>query len=104
MPELPEVEVLARHLAPLVRGKTIRDVLVRREKILRPTSAKELSRKLVGAKFLQLRRRGKYLLFTLRAPRQKNPLRLLGHLGMTGKMYLLAADAPLPKHAAVVLG
>ena len=104
MPELPEVEVLTRHLAPLLRGKTIRDVEVRREKVLRPTSARELNRKLRGAKFLQLRRRGKYLLFTLRAPQQRAPLRLLGHLGMTGRMYLLAAEAPLPKHAAVVLG
>jgi len=104
MPELPEVEVLARHLEPLVRGKTIRDVLVRRERVLRPTTARELSLKLRGAKFLQLRRRGKYMLFTLQAPKRKAPLMLLGHLGMTGKMYLLAADAPLPKHAAVVLG
>jgi formamidopyrimidine-DNA glycosylase len=28
---------------------------------------------------------------------------LLGHLGMTGRMYLLPANAPLPRHAAVVL-
>jgi formamidopyrimidine-DNA glycosylase len=31
-------------------------------------------------------------------------LTLVGHLGMTGRMYLLPAQAPLPKHAAVVLG
>ena len=28
---------------------------------------------------------------------------LVGHLGMTGRMYLLPAKARLPKHAAVVL-
>ena len=104
MPELPEVEVLARHLAPLIRGWTIREVNVRREKILAPTTVRELKKKLRGAKFVRLARRGKYLLFTLRVPKQKSPLTLLGHLGMTGRMYLLSAAAPLPKHAAVVLG
>ncbi|HEX7470010.1 MAG TPA: DNA-formamidopyrimidine glycosylase family protein, partial [Verrucomicrobiae bacterium] len=66
MPELPEVEVLARHLAPLIRGWTIREVDVRREKILAPTTVRELKKKLRGAKFVRLTRRGKYLLFTLR--------------------------------------
>ena len=28
---------------------------------------------------------------------------MVGHLGMTGRMYLLPAKAPLPRHAAVVL-
>ena len=28
---------------------------------------------------------------------------MLGHLGMTGRMYLLPPETPLPKHAAVVL-
>src|SRR5438477_587469 len=34
MPELPEVEVLARHLAPLLRNQTIRTVEIRRAKVL----------------------------------------------------------------------
>jgi formamidopyrimidine-DNA glycosylase len=103
MPELPEVEVLARHLAPLVRRRTIRDVDVRRPKILAPTSPAEFTRTLRGATFLGLRRRGKYLLFELRAANRRGPLTLVGHLGMTGRMYLLASGASLPKHAAVVL-
>jgi len=37
MPELPEVEVLKRHLAPLLKGKVVRDVAVRKAKVLRPT-------------------------------------------------------------------
>src|SRR5262249_32281920 len=32
----------------------------------------------------------------------RKPFTLLGHLGMTGRMYLLPPDAPLPKHAAVI--
>ena len=66
MPELPEVEVLSRHLRPLLRGWTIRAVEVRRQKVLQPTSAAQFKKILRGAEFLGLRRRGKYLLFELR--------------------------------------
>lgn len=103
MPELPEVEVLVRYLAPLLRNRTIRDIEVRRPRVIAPTSIRTLRRSLHGAEFTGLNRRGKYLLFTLRSPNRIEPLELLGHLGMTGRMYLLPASAELPKHAAVVL-
>jgi len=103
MPELPEVEVLVRHLEPLLRNKIIRAVLVRRSKVLRPTSTRRFANALRGAKFTGLSRRGKYLLFALRPAGQPGTLLVVGHLGMTGRMYLLPAEAALPKHAAVVL-
>lgn len=103
MPELPEVEVLARHLRPLLRGKTIRAVAVGREKVLRPTSVARFKKDLLGAKFLKLERRGKYLLFELRSKNSRESIHLLGHLGMTGKMFLAPKKESLPKHAAVVL-
>jgi hypothetical protein len=37
MPKLPEVEVLVRHLAPLIRNRKIRNAQVRRAKVLAPT-------------------------------------------------------------------
>jgi formamidopyrimidine-DNA glycosylase len=103
MPELPEVEVLARHLRPALRGKTVRRVQVRRAKVIRPTTESELRRALVGAKFKSLERRGKYLLFSFHSPALRNEIILLGHLGMTGRMYVAPKEQPLPKHAAVVL-
>lgn len=103
MPELPEVEVLVRHLRPLLQGKTIHGVQVRRQRVLGRTSARQLGRTLRDAKFLQLSRRGKFLLFTLCKGAQTNTVLLVGHLGMTGRMYLLPAGAPLPKHTAIVL-
>jgi len=103
VPELPEVEVLTRHLCPALRGKTIRDVRVHRAKSTRPTSARALRGKLVGAKFISVTRRAKYLIFQLKPPRRE-PFTLLGHLGMTGRMYVQPATAPLPKHAAVTFG
>ena len=102
VPELPEVEVLKRHLAPLLRGKTVRGVAVRKAKVLRPTTEPELRTALLGAKFMGLERRGKYLIFTLRRGRAR-PFTVTGHLGMTGRMFLQPATAALPKHAVVVL-
>ena len=103
MPELPEVEVLVRHLAPMLEGKTIRGVQVRRERVLWPTTEAGLKRELRGAKFVGVIRRGKFLLFTLRRSTGRSTFTLLGHLGMTGRMFLQPVNAPVAKHAAVVL-
>ena len=103
MPELPEVEILVRHLRPLLRGRTIRAVEVRRPEVLQPTRPAEFKRRLIGARFLDVTRRGKYLLFQMRAKAARAEFTLLGHLGMTGRMYLAAKHLPLAKHAAVIL-
>lgn len=103
MPELPEVEVLVRHLRHRLPGKTIRSVSVRRPRVIRPTSAARLQRALRGATFTRITRRGKYLVFELARAGDSARRTLVGHLGMTGRMYLLPRAAPLPKHAAVVL-
>lgn len=103
MPELPEVEILVRHLQPLLVGKSIRRLHVLREKVVRPSRVADLERELTGATFRDVTRRGKYLVFCLRRKRAADPLSLLGHLGMTGRMYLQPAREPWPRHAAVVL-
>jgi len=103
MPELPEVEVLARHLRPLLIGKRVRTVTIHRTRVLGRTSAGHLQRALRGAKFAGLARRGKYLIFELKQPGAQKPLPLVGHLGMTGRMYLIGKKSALPKHAAVVM-
>src|SRR5579862_9812391 len=103
MPELPEVEILVRHLAPLLRGRKVHDVEVRRPKVVRPTSERELKKALRGGTFTTLTRRGKYLVFELQTSAKKPPVTLVGHLGMTGRMYLLPKTNALPKHTAVVL-
>ena len=103
MPELPEVEVLARHLRPLLVGKIIREVEVRREKVLFPTATSRFKKVLRNAKFIGLQRRGKYLLFELRPLDARKTILLLGHLGMTGRMFLAPKKALPPKHTAVIL-
>jgi formamidopyrimidine-DNA glycosylase len=103
VPELPEIEVLARHLRPLLRGKIIRGVDVRRAKVLSPTAPRQFRRILLSAKFTGLSRRGKYLLFQLHSQSVAPTVTLLGHLGMTGRMFLARKNVRQPKHAAVVL-
>ena len=100
MPELPEVEVLVRYLDPILKGKVIRGVKVHRAKSIRPTVVGTFSKRLTGSKILGVRRRAKYLLFNLSKGDSK-PYILLGHLGMTGRMYVQRAGQGLPKHAAV---
>jgi len=103
MPELPEVEVLTRHLRPLIEGRTIRAVQVRRPKVLAPTTVADFQQSLLGTTFVGLERRAKYLCFEMRARHSRTRFLLLGHLGMTGRMYLAPKKDSLPKHAAVIL-
>jgi formamidopyrimidine-DNA glycosylase len=103
MPELPEVEILVRHLGPLLKNRTIRDVEVRRKRVIAPNSESELRKALRGATFVGLTRRGKYLLFSLQSSDHDKPVTLLGHLGMTGRMFLMDSAATASKHTAVVL-
>jgi formamidopyrimidine-DNA glycosylase len=103
MPELPEVEVLTRHLRPLLIGKRIRAVTIHRTRVLGSTSPRHLQRTLRGAKFTELARRGKYLVFALKQAGVQKSVPLIGHLGMTGRMYLVRKKTALPKHTAVVM-
>jgi formamidopyrimidine-DNA glycosylase len=101
MPELPEVEILVRHLAPLLKDRIIRGVRVHRRQVTVPDTTHRLRRVLVGARFVGLSRRGKYLVFALRQRGQ--PLTVLGHLGMTGRYFLQPKRVAPPKHTAVCL-
>ena len=102
MPEMPEVEVLARQLRPFLRGKTIRAAKVYRERSTRPTPPRDFQRKLTGAKFKSLSRRGKYLLFEFQPKNSKGTFTVLGHLGMTGRMFAAEKNEKLPTHTAVL--
>jgi formamidopyrimidine-DNA glycosylase len=103
MPELPEVEVLVRHLDPLVRDRRIKEVTVRREKVIRPTTPEELGERLVGATLLGVARRAKFLLIQFRSRGSREIRLLVAHLGMTGRIFLQPKNQELPKHTAVVL-
>ncbi|HVG30264.1 MAG TPA: bifunctional DNA-formamidopyrimidine glycosylase/DNA-(apurinic or apyrimidinic site) lyase [Pyrinomonadaceae bacterium] len=93
MPELPEVELVARALNDLVGARR-----VVRARLLRPALAPETSpaafaRGLRGRTVGRVGRRGKHILFEFDAG-----LVLIAHLRMTGRFLLLPRGAPLPKH------
>ncbi len=100
MPELPEVETVRRSLLPVILHKPIEYINIHYERILQHISAQDFSQQLLGNQFLDLTRRGKYLIFTL-----ENDLELVAHLRMTGKLiYYSDAKIPLAKHTSVVFG
>jgi formamidopyrimidine-DNA glycosylase len=78
MPELPEVEVLRRELAPVLEGAYLSRVLLRRPDLRRPFPH-DFEVRLAGAAILRLRRRAKYLLADLSSGDT-----VLMHLGMSG--------------------
>ena len=90
MPELPEVEVTRRGIAPQVAGRRISAVVVR-EPRLRWRVADEV-RRLAGRTVRAVDRRGKYLLLDC------GDGNLILHLGMSGSLRLLPSDAAPQKH------
>src|SRR5438552_12255577 len=65
MPELPEVEAVARTLRPLVQGRRIRCVHVFHPIATKPQTASHVARHAQGQRNLIVDRKGKYLLLIL---------------------------------------
>ena len=82
MPELPEVETVVRELGGILPGHYVRKVKVFREDVLGEISAGDFGEAMRGSQFVEVKRRGKYLLFQLRGGGAGY---LLAHLRMTGK-------------------
>ncbi len=88
MPELPEVEVTRRRIAPVFVGRTLRAIRTTAPSYFFLTPPVELARRLVGAEVEALVRRGKYLVAEL-----ADGQRLLLHLGMTGQLFAAGATS-----------
>jgi formamidopyrimidine-DNA glycosylase len=97
MPELPEVEVIRRGLAPVLVGRRFLAVQVGAKRLRQQTSPEELRRWVVGRRLEGLRRRGKYLRFDL-----EGGVTLLIHLGMTGRLLLGPPPSPPLPHVHLV--
>ncbi len=89
MPELPEVETVMRGLAPVLVGRRIMAVELRRADLRFPFP-ENFSAMLQGRQVTGLRRRAKYILASL-----DDGQCLLVHLGMTGRFTVLS-DSPHP--------
>jgi formamidopyrimidine-DNA glycosylase len=97
MPELPEVEMVARALDKLATGRRILAAELLRPKLAPDTPPPAFARLLKGARIESVRRRGKHLLLML-----DNERVLIVHLRMTGRFLYLPVDAPLQKFSHAV--
>ena len=91
MPELPEVEVTRRGIAPHVEGRTVSGVVMRRSGLRWPFPP-DLPTLLTGRRVESTGRRGKYLLIRFAHGT------LIVHLGMSGHLRMLAPGVPAQKH------
>jgi formamidopyrimidine-DNA glycosylase len=97
MPELPEVETIARTLTPAVRGRVIAGVELLYRPLLRTGSRKGLDA-LRGRRVLGVSRRGKMLLIACEGGRT-----LVFHLKMTGQFSFAATGEARDKHTRLVV-
>ncbi len=102
MPELPEVETVARGLRVVLPGRRIVGVRLGKTDFIDDPAA--LEQQLPGSGIRGVRRHGKFLVVDLDPPgKSGRDLSLLIHLGMTGQLVVSAAQAPVAPHTHVFL-
>jgi formamidopyrimidine-DNA glycosylase len=104
MPELPEVETVARGLQREITGRRIVSVTLGKTDFI--DNPEEIEKELPGRAIHEVRRYGKFLLLRLTPKRDaavaEGDAALLVHLGMTGMLAPQAAGEPHAKHTHVV--
>jgi formamidopyrimidine-DNA glycosylase len=108
MPELPEVETIARGVDARVRGDRIVEVWFGSHREPFKSPAAEQARSLEGLAIVWVHRTGKHIVLELergnqgRKASQKNSARTAAqwivHLGMTGRLLVTRPDAPVAAH------
>jgi formamidopyrimidine-DNA glycosylase len=116
VPELPEVETIARGLDQRVKGDVIESVWLGSKPEPLKSSAAEIAATLENTRIRGVRRAGKHIVFDLenpvsrKAPRKRSrdsgPIpasaHWIVHLGMTGRMLVCEPGADLEKHTHAV--
>lgn len=92
MPELPEVELVARALDKLVGGRCVLAAEILRSRLVPGSTPDEFARPLRGVRIERVGRRGKHILIEF-----DSALVLMVHLRMSGRFLLLPSEATLPK-------
>ena len=96
MPEIAEVETVRNTLKKQILYKKIENVQVLYEKMIE-SDIQEFKRVLKNNEFIDIKRRGKWLIFEL-----ENHY-LLSHLRMEGKFFLKKENNPIEKHEHIIL-
>jgi formamidopyrimidine-DNA glycosylase len=97
MPELPEVETIVADLRPHLVGRTILRCELAFPTIVRYPEPDDFVDQVAGMRIQAMGRRGKYIVISL-----DHSVLLVVHLGMTGQLRLVEAQAPLEKHTHAV--
>lgn len=98
MPELPEVETIARALRPELIGRQITSARLLWKRTLATPSQAEFEKLIVGQSFVAVGRRAKYL------DLQLSGSHLFIHLRMSGDLGLRAENSASDKHDRLQLG
>jgi formamidopyrimidine-DNA glycosylase len=98
MPELPEVETVRRHLAPVVEGRRLVEIEIRHPRTgRRNASPADVGDRLRGRRVESLDRIGKFLLGRL-----DSDMTWVTHLGMSGRMVVTEPGEPEALHTHFV--
>jgi formamidopyrimidine-DNA glycosylase len=97
VPELPEVETVVRCLRPALVGRRFRGVQVTGKPLRRKWNAASTRLLLAGPEIHAVERRGKWILIRLSTADC-----MLVHLGMTGRLQVVASGQPLATHTHLV--
>ena len=95
MPEIAEVETVRNTLKKQILNKRIKNVQVFYEPMIE-SDLKDFKNKLVGQSFIDIKRRGKWLIF------ETEQYFLLSHLRMEGKFFLKNKEEEKGKHEHVI--
>ncbi|MGH9716378.1 MAG: bifunctional DNA-formamidopyrimidine glycosylase/DNA-(apurinic or apyrimidinic site) lyase [Candidatus Acidiferrales bacterium] len=102
MPELPEVETVARGLQSALPGRRILSIRLGKTDFIEDPAA--LERDLPGSRFESVRRYGKFMLIELQPRDSREPkFSLQVHLGMTGRMVVCTPEDPVLPHTHVFI-
>jgi len=111
MPELPEVETIARGLARRVAGEVIESVWLGQKPEPLKSPAPEIAAALEHSRISTVRRMGKHIVFDLE-PKTKtarptktrpNQAQWIVHLGMTGRLQVCEPQSEVLKHTHAIL-
>lgn len=97
MPELPEVETIARKLEPDLTGRTIKEADLRWARTLATPSPKKFREQVKNQKIKEVTRRAKYFILRLA------DFDLLVHLRMSGDLFIRNSTIEPEKHDRLVL-
>jgi len=105
MPELPEVETIARGLDQRVRGDAIDSIWLGKHPEPLKSPARQIAEALTGARIAQVKRIGKHIVFDLDPSPSRNgkpSAQWIVHLGMTGRMQVVRPDEAVLKHTHAI--